>query len=219
MGYHSLLQGILPTQGADPGFLHCRQIIYHLSRNLETPFWEINWRKSSNATQTSGGAPASVVNWRDERRTSKCLCLVVSDCLWPFGPQASRLLCPWDFAGKNVRVVFISFSRGSSLPRDQTCVSYVSCIASEFFTCWTNREALKMCWWSRQTFETIHFCGLYLEFVTILFPMSLSFKSEPQKRKNSVGLFLAINSNSCIIWLIPHRLKQETKTKNPFSVL
>ena len=28
---HSLLQGIFLTQGLNPGFLHCRQILYHLS--------------------------------------------------------------------------------------------------------------------------------------------------------------------------------------------
>ena len=27
---HSLLQGIFPTQGLNPGLLHCRQILYHL---------------------------------------------------------------------------------------------------------------------------------------------------------------------------------------------
>ena len=31
MGYHSLLQGIFPTQGSIPGLLNCRQILYHLS--------------------------------------------------------------------------------------------------------------------------------------------------------------------------------------------
>ena len=30
-GCHDLLQGIFPTQGLDPGLLHCRRIIYHLS--------------------------------------------------------------------------------------------------------------------------------------------------------------------------------------------
>ena len=29
VGSHSLLQGILPTQGSSPGLLHCRQILYH----------------------------------------------------------------------------------------------------------------------------------------------------------------------------------------------
>ena len=30
MGCHALLQGILPTQGWNPGLLHYRQILYHL---------------------------------------------------------------------------------------------------------------------------------------------------------------------------------------------
>ena len=33
---HSLLQGIFPTQGSNPGLLHCRQILYQLSHR-ETP--------------------------------------------------------------------------------------------------------------------------------------------------------------------------------------
>ena len=31
VGYHLLLQGIFPTHGLNPGLLHCRQILYHLS--------------------------------------------------------------------------------------------------------------------------------------------------------------------------------------------
>ena len=31
VGYHSILQGIFPTQGSNPDLLHCRQILYHLS--------------------------------------------------------------------------------------------------------------------------------------------------------------------------------------------
>ena len=31
VGCHSLLQGIFPTQGSNPGVLHCRHILYHLS--------------------------------------------------------------------------------------------------------------------------------------------------------------------------------------------
>ena len=31
VGCHSLLQGIIQTQGLNPGLLHCRQIVYHLS--------------------------------------------------------------------------------------------------------------------------------------------------------------------------------------------
>ena len=31
MGCHALLQGIFPTQGSNPGPLHCRRFLYHLS--------------------------------------------------------------------------------------------------------------------------------------------------------------------------------------------
>ena len=59
---------------------------------------------------------------------------VVSDTLQPHGLWPARLLCPWNFPGKNLEWVAISFSRGSSRPRDQT---QVSCIADRFFTiCW-----------------------------------------------------------------------------------
>ena len=40
--------------------------------------------------------------------------------------------------------VAISFSRGSSQPRDQTLVSW---IAGRFFTIWTTREALRVVQW------------------------------------------------------------------------
>ena len=35
VGSHSLLQGIFPTQGSNPGLLHCSQILYHLSKPLQ----------------------------------------------------------------------------------------------------------------------------------------------------------------------------------------
>ena len=38
VGHHAFLQGIFPTQELNPGLLHCRQILHHLScqgsRNL-----------------------------------------------------------------------------------------------------------------------------------------------------------------------------------------
>ena len=36
VGCHFLLQGIFPTQGLNPGLLHFRQILYHLSHQ-ESP--------------------------------------------------------------------------------------------------------------------------------------------------------------------------------------
>ena len=35
-GCHSLLQGIFPTQGSNPGLPHCRQILYHMSHMRTT---------------------------------------------------------------------------------------------------------------------------------------------------------------------------------------
>ena len=35
-GCYFLLQGIFPTQGSDPSFLHHRQILYHLSHQVQT---------------------------------------------------------------------------------------------------------------------------------------------------------------------------------------
>ena len=48
--------------------------------------------------------------------------------LWTAACQA---FCPWDSPGKNTGLVAISFSRGSSWPRDWT---QVSCTAGGFFT-------------------------------------------------------------------------------------
>ena len=45
MGCHFLLQGIFPTQGLNPGLLHCRQILYQLS-------CKGNPSKSQKATQS-----------------------------------------------------------------------------------------------------------------------------------------------------------------------
>ena len=63
---------------------------------------------------------------------------VVSDSLRPHGLQPSRLFCPWDSPGKKLEWVVMPSSRGSFLPRDWT---QVSCIAGEFFTVWSTREA------------------------------------------------------------------------------
>ena len=70
------------------------------------------------------------------------VCLVAQSCLTLCNPLDSSP------PGSSVRGIFqtrilawvvISFSRGSSWPRDQTCVS---CVADRFFTGWAIREAL-----------------------------------------------------------------------------
>ena len=37
VGCHALLQGIFPTQGSNPGFLLCRQLLYHLNHQGSPP--------------------------------------------------------------------------------------------------------------------------------------------------------------------------------------
>ena len=39
MDCHALLQGIFPTQGSNPGLLHCRQILYQLSHREAQEYW------------------------------------------------------------------------------------------------------------------------------------------------------------------------------------
>ena len=50
-GCHSLLQGIFSTQGLNPGLLHCRQILYHLSHVIETKFRVINKATEENSRE------------------------------------------------------------------------------------------------------------------------------------------------------------------------
>ena len=39
VGYHTLLQGIFPTQGSNPGLPHCRWILYQLSHKGSQEYW------------------------------------------------------------------------------------------------------------------------------------------------------------------------------------
>ena len=41
VSYHTLLQGIFPTQGSNPGLSHCSQILYHLSHHRSSNIWNI----------------------------------------------------------------------------------------------------------------------------------------------------------------------------------
>ena len=59
---------------------------------------------------------------------------IVSDCLQPHRLFPAKLLCPWNFLGKNTGVGCRFLFQGIFPPRDQTCVSYISCIAGRFFT-------------------------------------------------------------------------------------
>ena len=66
---------------------------------------------------------------------------VISDSLWPHRVWSTRILCPWGISQSRILAwVAISYSRGSSHPRDRT---QDSCTAGRFFTTEPHLETLK----------------------------------------------------------------------------
>ena len=70
LGFHALLQGIFPTQGLNPGLLHCRWILYCLSHQgspiilkwVASPFSR-GTSQSRNQTQVSCTARGFFTSW------------------------------------------------------------------------------------------------------------------------------------------------------------
>ena len=60
-----------------------------------------------------------------------CVCSVVSNSLQPHGLYLARLLCLWNFTGKNTGADCYCLFQGSSQPKDQTCISCISCIGRQ----------------------------------------------------------------------------------------
>ena len=57
VGSLSLLQGIFPTQGSNPGLPHCRWILYQLSHKGSPRIW------SEQPISSPGHLPDSGINW------------------------------------------------------------------------------------------------------------------------------------------------------------
>ena len=73
MGCHFLLQGVLPTQGLNPGLPHCRQILYSLSYR-EAIFrgrllLSVTEQLSLERTEVSLGGPRAPCGYQHELRT------------------------------------------------------------------------------------------------------------------------------------------------------
>ena len=85
-------------------------------------------------------------------------CSVVSNSLRPHGLYPTRLLCSWDFPGKNTGVGCHFFLLRISWPSDRTHVSRSSALARGFFTTaapgkpWCKATCLKT--WSQNIFYT-----------------------------------------------------------------
>ena len=74
-----------------------------------------------------------------EKMKVKVRCSVVSDSLWSHGRSPPGSSVHGILQARILEWVAISFSKGSSWPRDWT---QVSCIAGRFFTLWATREAV-----------------------------------------------------------------------------
>ena len=61
-------------------------------------------------------------------------CKVVSTSLWPHGLWPTRLICPWDFLGKNTGACCHFLLQGISLTQGSNLCLCVCCIAGVFFT-------------------------------------------------------------------------------------
>ena len=73
---------------------------------------------------------------------SACLSVLSGEWLFAIlGTVAHQAPLSWDFLGKNTGLCdAVSSSRGSSWPRDQTCISCVSCIGRQILYCWAIGE-------------------------------------------------------------------------------
>ena len=115
VGSSSLLQGIFPTQGSNPGLPHCRWILYQLSHQ-ESPRilgW-VAYPFSSRSSWPSDGTQVSHI---------------AGGFFYQPSHKGSPRILGW---------VAYPFSSGSSWPRYP---AGVSCIADGFFTNWDMSKA------------------------------------------------------------------------------
>ena len=71
VGCHFLLQGIFPTQGSNPGLLHCRQTLYHLSHQGIIALCNLMklctaWLRLQGEMGQGGEFWQNMVHWRRE---------------------------------------------------------------------------------------------------------------------------------------------------------
>ena len=98
MGSFSLLQGLFPSQGSNPGFPHCGQILYQLEppgkpKNTWMGTYPFSSRSSwpRNETGVSCIAGGFTANWSIQFQFSRS---VVSDTLRSHESQHARPPCP-----------------------------------------------------------------------------------------------------------------------------
>ena len=93
VGCHALLQGIVPTQGSNPGLLHCRWIIYHLRHRGSPRILEQIAYPFSRKLSIPGIELGSLELQADSLPVEL-----------PRKPLKMRFLHPWNFPGKCTEV-------------------------------------------------------------------------------------------------------------------
>ena len=143
VGSHALLQGIFLTQGLDLGLRHCRWILYHMSHRgslVSALFKKGELAKKSFIVLLLAARSWIVCSFFCiSCAWVQCVCVscsVMSDLCYPmdYSPPGSSL--HGILQARILEWVAISFSRGSSRPRDRT---QVSCIAGKCFTVWASK--------------------------------------------------------------------------------
>ena len=95
MGCHSLVQGIIPTQGLNLRLLNCRQILYCLSHQgspLVELIIQIRWSCFRTCALNRELHCLSICGYKHGVYTtgSKCVCSVMSDSLAPLSMGLTR---------------------------------------------------------------------------------------------------------------------------------
>ena len=146
----------------------------HTFNILVTTFWPLTQRSCPTASCLSTPPGA-------------CMLSLVR-LLWPRGLQPARLLCPWDFPGKNTGVGCHFLLQGlSSRPRDQTCIFWISCIAGRFFTTRTTGESKLRRAQSYQDWATSHSLFTFMHWRRKWQPTPVFLPGESQGQRSLVG--------------------------------
>ena len=122
----------------------------------------------------------------------------------------TRLLYPWDYPGKNTGVVCQFLLWGSSQPRDQTCVSSVSCIGRQILYHWAT--------WEAQDFASWYFPILFpTAFAWMPLGWHCSFKSLSKTSNHGIIQFTSCLPSS-LVEQANNSISPGTGTDNPFKI-
>ena len=124
MGSLSLLQGNFPTQGSNPGLLHCRQILY----TREAPHW-LGWRERGRREE---GEDISAVLYKFQISKSRGTCSVMQPWLYV---QVKASWCPQRNLGmgnqsynSTLTTVSIMRNKCAALIQASFCVCVCVCV-------------------------------------------------------------------------------------------